>query len=119
MNWYIAVLKKYAVFEGRARRKEFWMYMLFNYIFYVVLGMLAAMADSLAILFGIYFLATFLPGLGVSIRRLHDTNRSGWWVLISFIPFIGAIILLVFFVQEGQADENAYGPNPKTDAPSA
>ena len=115
MSWYITVLKKYAVFSGRARRKEFWMFALFNMIISLVLGSLAGISSVLAIISGIYFLAILLPGIAVSIRRLQDTNRSGWWLLLGFVP-IASIVLLVFFFQEGSSEENKYGPNPKADA---
>lgn len=117
MNWYLAVLKKYAVFSGRARRKEFWFFGLFNVIFAVVLaGIGAATAESVpavGLLYPLYALAVFLPGLAVQIRRLHDTGRSGWWWLVAFIPLIGPILLLVFYVQDSQPGDNQYGPNPK------
>lgn len=113
MNWYLDVLKKYAVFNGRARRKEYWMFFLFNIIIAVVLGIVEGIVGGPGVLAGIYGLAVLLPGIAVSIRRLHDTDRSGWWLLIGLVPLIGAIVLLVFFVQDSQAAENQYGPNPK------
>ncbi|MBN2584135.1 MAG: DUF805 domain-containing protein [Planctomycetes bacterium] len=112
MNWYIGVLKKYAVFDGRARRKEYWMFVLFNIIISFVLGIIDGLIGY-PVLGLIYSLAVLLPGLGVSIRRLHDTGRSGWWILIGFVPIVGFIILLVFMVTEGTKGENAYGPDPK------
>ncbi len=114
MNWYLEVLKKYAVFSGRARRKEYWMFILFNNIIVFVLGLIEEIAGSdQSILATLYMLAVLLPGLAVSVRRLHDTGRSGWWLLIGFVPLIGAIVLLVFMVQDSQQSENQYGPNPK------
>jgi uncharacterized membrane protein YhaH (DUF805 family) len=123
MSWYIAVLKKYAVFSGRARRKEYWMFVLFNIIISFVLGLIDGIVLSslgidigstkLGVLGTIYGLAIFVPALAVAVRRLHDTNRSGWWLLISLVPFIGAIILIVFFVKDSQPGDNKYGPNPK------
>ena len=118
MHWYLEVLNKYAVFSGRARRKEYWMFALFNAIIAFVLGLILgilsiALGTNLNILSYIYALAIFIPSLAVGIRRLHDTDRSGWWLLIAFIPFIGAIVLLVFLVQDSQSGENQYGPNPK------
>ncbi len=118
MNWYIAVLKKYAVFSGRARRKEYWMFVLFNFIFGVVLTIIDRVAGlhigtSLGVLSFIYGLALIIPGLAVIARRLHDTNRTGWWILIGLIPFVGAIILIVFAALDSQPGENQYGPNPK------
>ncbi|MFF5637289.1 DUF805 domain-containing protein [Streptomyces sp. NPDC012825] len=112
MNWYLDVLKKYAVFSGRARRKEFWMFQLFNVIAVIILSILDAVL-GIQILSAVYALAVFLPSLGVSVRRLHDTGRSGWWILIALIPLVGGIILLVFNCLEGEQQQNAYGPNPK------
>ncbi|GHI07771.1 hypothetical protein AQI88_34235 [Streptomyces cellostaticus] len=117
MHWYVDVLKKYAVFSGRARRQEYWMFFLFNVIISIVLAIIdGAMGSS--ILGIIYSLATLLPGLGVAVRRLHDTDRSGWWILIALIPLVGAIILIVFLATEGKAEPNQHGPNPKY-APAA
>lgn len=122
MNWYLEVLKKYAVFTGRARRAEYWYFVLFNFIASIVLGFIDGMtgtisqATGLGLLATIYLLAVLLPGIGVSIRRLHDTDRSGWWLLLAFIPFIGAIVLIVFFAQDGKAGANQYGADPKAAA---
>lgn len=113
MHWYLEVLKKYAVFTGRARRREYWMFFLVNFIVGLVLAVIGRVLD-LEILQYLYSLAVLLPGLGVSVRRLHDTGRSGWWLLISLVPLIGAIVLLVFLVSDSQPDTNQYGPNPKT-----
>jgi uncharacterized membrane protein YhaH (DUF805 family) len=123
MNWYFQVLKKYAVFGGRARRKEYWYFVLFNILISIVLAIIDRVAGTLSasggigLLGGLYMLAVLIPGLAVSVRRLHDTNRSGWWFLIVLVPLIGAIVLLVFFVQDSQPSENQYGPNPKAVAP--
>lgn len=113
MHWYLEVLKKYAVFTGRARRREYWMFFLVNFIVGLVLAVIGRVLD-LEILQYLYSLAVLLPGLGVSVRRLHDTGRSGWWLLIALVPLIGAIVLLVFLVSDSQPDTNQYGPNPKT-----
>ncbi|MGB7292897.1 MAG: DUF805 domain-containing protein [Thermodesulfobacteriota bacterium] len=113
MNWYIEVLKKYAVFDGRAHRTEYWMFVLFNVIITILLGLIDGLFGILGVLSGIYGLAVLIPGIAVSIRRLHDTNRSGWWLLISLVPVIGTIVLLVFMVQDTQPGTNEYGPNPK------
>lgn len=113
MSWYFEVLKKYAVFSGRSRRSEFWYFALFNFIIAVVLMIIDRAAGTYPALYLIYVLAVLLPGLGVAIRRLHDTNRSGWWVLIDFIPLVGAIILIVFCAQDSDPGDNQYGPNPK------
>lgn len=116
MNWYIDVLKKYAVFNGRARRKEYWMFVLFNLIIAFVLGFIEGLAGGPGVVGLIYSLAVLIPGIAVSVRRLHDTDRSGWWLLIALVPLIGAIVLLVFMVQDSNPGENQYGSNPKEDA---
>ena len=99
MNYYIDALKKYAVFSGRATRKEFWMFVLFSFIVMVVLSLIDSFIGSgdMSILSTIYGLGVLLPSLGIAIRRLHDTNRSGWWLLIGLIPLVGAIVLIVFY----------------------
>ena len=112
MNWYLLVLKKYAVFSGRARRKEIWYFILFDFIFAFALGLIDQLIGSY-VLASLYSLAFLLPSIGVSIRRLHDTGRTGWWVFIGLIPLVGAIILLIFFVTDSQPDTNQYGPSPK------
>ena len=123
MNWYLEVLKKYAVFGGRARRKEYWFFVLFNFIFAVVLAFIDGMTGTfnaetgIGVLSGIYGLAVFIPGIAVTIRRLHDTDRIGWWLLICFIPLIGAIWLFVLMVIDGTPGQNQYGPDPKGLAP--
>jgi len=119
MNWYLAVLKNYAGFSGRARRKEYWMFVLFNVIFSFVLGFIDGLVGSfdpeigIGILGGLYALAILIPGLAVSIRRLHDVGKSGWMYLIVFIPIIGAIWLIVLFATDSNPEDNQYGPNPK------
>ena len=119
MNYYLSVLKKYAVFNGRARRKEYWMFTLFSVIISIIFSIIDKslnlyISQNMGILSSIYSLAVFLPSLGVGVRRLHDTNRSGWWLLIGLIPVIGAIVLIVFFCQYSSPGENSYGTNPKT-----
>ncbi len=113
MEWYIEVLKKYAVFSGRARRKEYWMFFLFNVIITFVLGIVEWILGSSGIIGTLYSLAILVPSIAVSVRRLHDTERSGWWLLIGLIPLIGTIVLFIFMIQEGKYGENAYGSNPK------
>jgi uncharacterized membrane protein YhaH (DUF805 family) len=115
MNWYITVLKKYAVFNGRARRKEFWMFVLFNLIFSAVLNIIDYVI-GINVLGYIYGLAVLVPSLAVAVRRLHDTNRTGWWIFIGLVPLVGAIILIVFYATDSQPGDNQYGPNPKTGA---
>jgi uncharacterized membrane protein YhaH (DUF805 family) len=100
MNYYIEAFKKYAEFSGRATRKEFWMFVLFHVIVFAVLSFIDSFigGENLNILSGLYGLAALVPSIAIAIRRLHDTNRSGWWLLIGLVPFIGAIVLLVFYV---------------------
>ncbi|MFI9601406.1 DUF805 domain-containing protein [Streptomyces sp. NPDC052043] len=112
MNWYVEVLKKYAVFNGRARRQEYWMFTLFTVIISIVLAIVDAVIGTQA-LDWIYTVAVLLPTLAVTVRRLHDTDRSGWWVLIGLIPLVGFIVMLVFLATEGTPRENKYGANPK------
>ncbi|WP_329255411.1 DUF805 domain-containing protein [Streptomyces sp. NBC_01478] len=115
MSYFIEALKKYAVFSGRARRKEYWMYALFAGIIYVVLAILAVATKQAALfaLLGIFYVGILLPSLAVTVRRLHDTGRSGGWFFISFVPLVGAIILLVFVCTDSAPGANQYGPNPK------
>lgn len=119
MNWYLAVLKKYAMFSGRARRKEYWMFVLFNLIFAIVAVILdnvlgtAIEGSGYGLIYIVYVLAVFLPGLAVAVRRLHDVGKSGWFLFIVLIPIIGAIWLLVLMCTDGNPGKNAYGPNPK------
>ncbi|MGH9756013.1 MAG: DUF805 domain-containing protein [Blastocatellia bacterium] len=115
MNWYIKAWKKYAVFSGRAGREEYWYFVLFNILVNILLMIIAGVVSPEAGfgLLGLYTLAVLIPGLAVSIRRLHDTNRSGWWLLITLIPGIGSIVLLIFMLQGSQPNENQYGAIPK------
>lgn len=119
MSYYIAVLKKYATFTGRARRSEYWYFALFNIIFSIVAIVLdnvlgvAFEEIGYGFIYLAYLLGVILPSLSVLVRRLHDTGKSGFWFFISFIPLVGGIILLVFLVKDSDAEENAYGPNPK------
>ena len=113
MYWYVAVLYRYAVFDGRSHREELWMFILWNFIIILILMILGAMIGLHWVAVILYRLAVAVPSVAVTIRRLHDTGRNGWWFLIAFIPIIGAIILLVFLVQDSQPGFNQYGANPK------
>lgn len=120
MNYYIdCITQKYCCFSGRARRKEYWMFVLFNVLAYLVIAIggavLAGVTNirAFASLGNIYNLAVLLPGLGVLFRRLHDTGKSGWWWLIGLVPVVGGIVLIVFCCTDSQPGENQYGPNPK------
>ena len=119
MNYYITVLKKYAVFSGRAQRAEYWYFLLFNIIFSIVISIVSTViGDSTNILGLLYGLAVLIPGIAVMVRRLHDTNRSGWWLLIYLVPLIGLIVIIVFMVLDSHSGENRYGVNPKEVATS-
>lgn len=112
MKWFIQAFKKYAVFNGRARRKEFWMYYLFLIIFMVVAAVIDAAMGSF-VLSAVFMLATLVPTLSVYIRRLHDTGRSGWWIMISLIPLVGGLVLFYFLISDGGVEDNQYGESPK------
>ena len=118
MNWFLVALKKYAVFDGRSRRKEYWFFVLFAFLISVALSVVDYMIGTynaergIGLLSGVFSLAIFLPGLGVTIRRLHDTGRSGWWILIAIVPLIGEVVLLIFMVLESHPGTNEYGPSP-------
>jgi uncharacterized membrane protein YhaH (DUF805 family) len=118
MNWYLNVLKKYKEFEGRARRREFWYAYLVNILIMALLGGLDLWLGTfdedsgVGLLHTLYSLAVFLPMLAVQVRRLHDTDRSGWWVLIGLVPVVGWIILVIFSAQKGTEGENEYGDDP-------
>ncbi|WP_417395322.1 DUF805 domain-containing protein [Gimesia chilikensis] len=119
MNWYLTVLKKYADFSGRARRKEYWMFVLMNFLVSILISFVGAVigdTDGLIAvsLSGVYALFIFIPSLAVTVRRLHDTNKSGWWILITFVPLIGGLVLLIFMIMDSDPNTNAYGANPKT-----
>ena len=105
MEWYLGPLKKYAVFSGRASRKEYWLFALWNLPIMFVLLMIAIE------LYGLYYLGVLVPYLAVGVRRLHDTNRSGWWLLLAIVPLAG-LALLVCFCLEGTDGDNDYGPDP-------
>ena len=125
MNWYIKCLKQYADFKGRARRKEYWMFVLFNCIFSLILTFadhllhlqvkMQVLGDTtqINILATIYAFAVLIPGIAACVRRLHDAGKSGWYWLIDIIPVIGPIWLLVLLCKDSQPGENKYGPNPK------
>jgi len=123
VNWYLQALKKYTVFTGRSRRKEYWFFVLFN----ILVSMAFAVVDyftgtysasyGMGLLGGLYALGVFLPAIAVTIRRLHDTDRSGWWILIVLVPIIGGIWLLVLMLFDSQPGDNKYGPSPKADQP--
>jgi uncharacterized membrane protein YhaH (DUF805 family) len=116
MNWYLAVLKNYVGFSGRAGRTEYWMFTLFYFIFFVVLAILFAITHSVFfyILALLYVLAMIVPGLAVSWRRMQDTGRNGLFILLGLIPFVGGIILFVFMLLPGTPGPNEFGPEPSS-----
>jgi len=115
--WLLCVRNKYADFKGRARRKEYWMY----YLVYIILAFLVGFIDGFLglypILSSIFSLALLIPSIAVAVRRLHDTGKSGWWLLISLVPLLGALYLLYLMIKDSQPDTNAWGPNPKAATP--
>ena len=136
MNWFLKVLKNYTDFKGRSRRTEFWMFFLFNSIFLIVAGIIDNLLGiTFDTIFGlpikihpeftaiqispsgyfylIYALAILIPGLAVTVRRLHDVGKSGWMLLIGLIPLLGAIYLFVLLVTDSNLGPNQYGENPK------
>jgi uncharacterized membrane protein YhaH (DUF805 family) len=108
------VTKHYFDFNGRTRRTAFWYYMLVYVVIYIVLAIVQSVAHmTTPIITSIFALALLLPTLGMEVRRLHDTNRSGWWVLIALVPLIGIILLIVWWAAAGTTGSNEYGPDPK------
>jgi uncharacterized membrane protein YhaH (DUF805 family) len=116
VQWYLEVLRKYAQFEGRAHRTEFWLFVLVNVAISLALGILDAIlgtrGDFGGLLQGVYGLAVLIPSLAVGARRLHDIGRSGWWQLLLLIPLVGLIILIVWWAKEGDKAPNDHGPDP-------
>jgi uncharacterized membrane protein YhaH (DUF805 family) len=118
MNWFMVVLKKYADFTGRARRSEYWYFFLIYIGIAIVLGIIDGMIGStafgnLGLLSGLLLLGLFLPSIAVAVRRLHDIGKSGWWLLLGFVPIVGGLVLLYFAFQDSQPGVNLFGPNPK------
>ena len=112
MNWYLKCWQQYADFSGRARRKEYWMFTLFNLIIGYGLGTLLGFL-GLGWLGIIYSVAVFIPSIAVGVRRLHDIDKSGWWFLIAFVPVIGTLWLIILFCLDSKPGSNQWGPNPK------
>lgn len=113
MDWYMMVLRRYFEFDGRSQRAEYWFFALFNLVIGFILGIVDGVIGTGGLLGMVYMLAILVPSVAVSIRRLHDTGRSGWWLLVSFVPIVGVIALIIFFVQDSQNGPNAYGADPK------
>ena len=113
MNYWLGCFKKYVEFSGRARRKEYWMFILFNMLAVFGFQILDVILGTEGLLGAGYSLAVILPSWAVFTRRMHDIGKSGWWWLIALIPLVGAIVLLVFACKDSEPGDNAYGPNPK------
>jgi uncharacterized membrane protein YhaH (DUF805 family) len=114
--WKTCVLTKYASFTGRARRSEFWGFVVVNAAVYVLLLLLFLVLDSSAVvlvLYAAYALAMLVPSLAAAVRRLHDTNKSGWLLLIALVPIVGGLVLLFSYVSDSDEKTNDYGPSPK------
>ncbi|MCD8552385.1 DUF805 domain-containing protein [Seleniivibrio sp.] len=112
MEWYLKVWRDWLDFKGRATRTEYWMFTLFNVVIMALISFIGYFIDT-DLIDLLYSLAVIIPAFAVSIRRLHDTNRSAWWLLIMLVPVIGFIVLLVFYCQDSRED-NQYGRNPKS-----
>lgn len=127
MRWMLMPLRRYAEFSGRSRRKEYWMFALLNVIVWTIIcliglrgaGTLFSDTDELMMYFlttgGIYSLITFIPSLALAVRRLHDTSKSGWLLLLGLIPLVGGLLLLLFYLTEGTRGDNRFGPDPLED----
>ena len=119
MNWYLKVFQQYADFKGRARRMEFWMFTLINAIIAFIIAVIERMMgwnfeeSDTGFISSIYSLVVLIPSIAVSVRRLHDVGKSGWMLLLNFIPLIGQIWLLILFITDSLPGSNQYGPNPK------
>ena len=120
MQDYLSVLRKYGRFSGRSRRREFWMFTLVTLVTAFALGLLdvllfrdAVFSDGTGVLFNLYWLATLIPGLALTVRRLHDTGRSGWYLLFSLVPLAGAVLLLIYTTNDSTVGTNKWGLNPK------
>lgn len=119
MKWFLQALRKYATFSGRAQRSEYWFFQLFYFLISLAALMLDALTGTLSedagmgIIGLLVTLGLFLPSLAVSVRRLHDTNRSGWWLLLWLVPLVGFIAVLVFMCLDSENRNNRFGPNPK------
>ncbi|MDT7834136.1 DUF805 domain-containing protein [Aquabacterium sp. OR-4] len=118
MDWFVHSLQRYAVFHGRAARREYGFFLLFYLLISAFLtaidgitGQLDA-STGMGLFSSLFSLAVLLPALGVAVRRLHDTGRSGWWLLLGLVPVLGTAVLLLFALQRGQAGPNAHGPAP-------
>jgi len=123
MNWYLTVLKSYAVFRGRSRRKEFWFFILIDTVIFTLLSIADFISDiviygewsseNIAFASSVYFILTLIPKIALTVRRLHDTGKSGFWLFSLLIPPVGIIVLFVFSLLDSDSGDNKYGQNPK------
>jgi uncharacterized membrane protein YhaH (DUF805 family) len=118
MSWYLEALRKWSDFRGRASRRAYWMFVLVNVLIAFALAIFELVIKSQIPTYPrpisfLYTLVLLVPGIAAAVRRLHDTGRTGWWMLILIVPIIGALVLLFFLIQEGEGTDNAYGPDPK------
>lgn len=113
MSWYFMAFKKYAEFTGRSRRKEYWMFYLFNIFAAIILAVIEVLLfGKESIITGIYILVIFLPSLALIVRRLHDTDHSGWWFFINFIPILGPLWFFYLMCKDGDHETNRFGDDP-------
>lgn len=113
MEWYLKVLRQYADFSGRARRKEYWMFVFMNLLISFLISTIDYWLFGMTIISSIYVIAVIIPSIAVAVRRIQDTGRNGFWVLVAFVPLIGTIWVLILLLQDSEPNSNAYGPNPK------
>ena len=115
MNWYLECLRQYGYLNGRARRSEYWYFNLINLIIVLAIDFIFTpiLGFSSIIIIRLYALAVFMPSVAVTVRRLHDIGKSGWFILLALIPLVGAIVLLIFYCTDSEPGENQWGPNPK------
>lgn len=113
MNWYVQAFQKYAEFNGRSTRGEFWYFLLIHALVILGIILIELVFGTYGILGGLYAIGAIVPSFAVTVRRLHDTGRSGWSILLVLIPVIGSVILLIFLLQDSQYGENQYGKSPK------
>ncbi|MFN1619218.1 DUF805 domain-containing protein [Vibrio rotiferianus] len=118
-DWYYKVILNYTNFNGRARRQEYWYFTLVNVLVNLVMGIIdrvigsVMQMDSFGFFGVIYALFIMIPSIAVTVRRLHDSGRTGWWALIAFVPVIGILVLLYFLIQDSEEGSNQYGVSPK------
>jgi uncharacterized membrane protein YhaH (DUF805 family) len=112
MDYFLDAYREYANFQGRASRQQYWMFYLFYMIAYILLFMLDVMIGTTGLLSGLFALGSFIPSIAIAARRLHDTNRTGWWQLLLLVPIIGGLVLLFFLVSKGTEGENRFGFSP-------